>query len=58
LIVASFSVPVPVAAAATTIPGGDVSGTWAMGGSPYLIGGDITVRRADADDRGRRRGRL
>ena len=42
LVVASFSVPVLVSAS-TAIPGGDVSGTWTMDGSPYLIGGDITV---------------
>jgi len=30
-------------AAATTIPGGNVSGTWDAAGSPYLIDGDITV---------------
>jgi len=31
------------AEAATTIAGGDVSGTWTAAGSPYLIEGDITV---------------
>jgi PKD repeat protein len=30
-------------AAATTVPGGNVSGTWDASGSPYLIDGDITV---------------
>jgi hypothetical protein len=34
--------PAP-AAAATTIPAGDVSGTWTATNSPYLIDGDITV---------------
>ena len=29
--------------ASTTIPGGAVSGTWTLSGSPYLIDGDITV---------------
>ena len=29
--------------AATNISGGNVSGTWDIAGSPYLIGGDITV---------------
>ena len=42
LVVASFSVPLPVDAA-TTMVSGDVSGTWTVDGSPYLIGGDITV---------------
>ncbi|MBC8233343.1 carboxypeptidase regulatory-like domain-containing protein [bacterium] len=32
-----------VASAQTIIPGGDVSGTWDVLGSPYLIEGDITV---------------
>lgn len=27
----------------TIIPGGDVSGEWAMGGSPYMVQGNITV---------------
>ncbi len=27
----------------TTIPGGDVSGTWLLSGSPYLIEGEITI---------------
>ena len=27
----------------TTIPGGDVSGTWLQSGSPYLIEGEITI---------------
>jgi hypothetical protein len=27
----------------TTIPGGDISGTWLQSGSPYLIEGDITI---------------
>ncbi|MBC8328153.1 MAG: hypothetical protein H8E31_05330 [Planctomycetes bacterium] len=31
------------APAQTTVPGGDVSGTWPLGGSPYLIDGDIAV---------------
>jgi len=34
--------PAPVAAS-TTVPGGDVSGTWTASGSPYLIEGDLTV---------------
>ncbi len=29
--------------AQTTIPGGDVSGTWEISGSPYLIEGEITI---------------
>lgn len=29
--------------AQTTVPGGDVSGTWYLAGSPYLIEGDITI---------------
>jgi parallel beta-helix repeat protein len=29
--------------AATTVPGGDVSGNWGAAGSPYLIEGDIRV---------------
>lgn len=33
----------PAAAASTTIPGGDVAGTWDLAGSPYLIEGDLTV---------------
>ncbi|MEJ2737055.1 MAG: hypothetical protein P8189_26410, partial [Anaerolineae bacterium] len=37
-----FALPAPVAAA-TTIPAGDVSGTWTAANSPYLIDGDITV---------------
>ncbi|UCC52731.1 MAG: hypothetical protein JSV68_01950, partial [Anaerolineaceae bacterium] len=37
-----FSVAKPVLAA-TSIPGGEVSGTWTLAGSPYLIDGDIIV---------------
>ncbi|MEJ2600854.1 MAG: PKD domain-containing protein [Anaerolineales bacterium] len=43
----SLALTMPVLAAplsaATTIPGGNVSGTWDVSGSPYLIDGDITV---------------
>jgi len=31
------------AIAATTVPGGNVSGTWTAAGSPYLVQGDIAV---------------
>ena len=41
-LVTLLSLAVPVAAA-TTISGGDVSGTWTAAGSPYRINGDITV---------------
>jgi len=47
VLILSLSLTVPALAAplqaATTIPGGDVSGTWGVSGSPYLIDGDITV---------------
>ncbi|MFN2155725.1 MAG: hypothetical protein ACK2UX_10855, partial [Anaerolineae bacterium] len=42
LIFALFSVPLPVAAA-VTIAGGEVYGTWTAADSPYLIDGDIVV---------------
>ena len=29
--------------AQTTVPAGNVSGTWNLAGSPYLIQGDITI---------------
>ena len=29
--------------ASTTVPGGEVSGTWDQDGSPYLVEGDITI---------------
>jgi parallel beta-helix repeat protein len=35
-------------AAQTTVPGGDVSGTWEAVGSPYLIEGEITVQSSDS----------
>jgi len=39
-----FSIFIPHAIhAATTVPGGNVSGTWGITDSPYLIEGDITV---------------
>ncbi len=37
-----FSIANPVLAA-TSVPGGEVSGTWTLANSPYLIDGDITV---------------
>ena len=37
-----FSVANPVLAA-SSVPGGEVSGTWTLAGSPYLIDGDIIV---------------
>jgi hypothetical protein len=47
VVVLSLALSVPVSAeslsAATTIAAGDVSGTWDVAGSPYLIDGDITV---------------
>ena len=47
VIILSLALTVPAMAAplaaATTIPGGNVSGTWDAAGSPYLIDGDITV---------------
>ena len=47
VMILSLALAVPALAAplsaATTIPGGDVSGIWDMTGSPYLIDGDITV---------------
>jgi parallel beta-helix repeat protein len=47
VLILSLASAVPVLAAplsaATTIPGGNVSGTWDASGSPYLIDGDITV---------------
>jgi PKD repeat protein len=47
IMILSLGLTVPVLAAplaaATTIPSGDVSGTWDVTGSPYLIDGDITV---------------
>ena len=47
VLILSLTLTVPVLAApltaATTVPGGDVSGTWDASGSPYLIEGDITV---------------
>ncbi len=47
-IILSLVMAVPVAAAApaatgTSVAGGDVSGTWDVAGSPYLINGNITV---------------
>ena len=48
VLILSLALTVPVLAAplsaATTIPGGNVSGTWDASGSPYLIEGDITVQ--------------
>ncbi|TKJ36563.1 hypothetical protein CEE37_14885, partial [candidate division LCP-89 bacterium B3_LCP] len=35
---------ISIASAETIIPGGDVSGTWDISGSPYLIMGDITIQ--------------
>jgi len=32
-----------VLSAQTTIPGGNVSGTWTVVGSPYLVQGNITI---------------
>ena len=32
-----------VSSASTSIPAGNISGTWTLGGSPYLIQGDVTV---------------
>ena len=47
VLILSLALMVPVLAAplsaATTIPGGNVSGIWDAAGSPYLIEGDITV---------------
>ena len=47
VMILSLAVTVPVLAAplaiGTTIAGGDVSGTWDIAGSPYLINGNITV---------------
>ena len=42
LVALLFSIATP-AAAATTVAGGEVSGTWTAAGSPYLVDGDITV---------------
>lgn len=36
------------AIAQTTIPGGNVSGTWEASGSPYLIEGEITIPSGDS----------
>jgi len=36
------------ASAQTTIPGGNVSGTWEASGSPYLIEGEITIPSGDS----------
>jgi hypothetical protein len=41
-IVVTLSIATPVAAS-TGVPDGDVSGTWALAGSPYLIQGDVAV---------------
>ena len=41
-VLVTLSSPAPVAAS-TGVSGGDVSGTWTVSGSPYLIQGDITV---------------
>ncbi|MGD8403219.1 MAG: PKD domain-containing protein [Anaerolineales bacterium] len=47
VMILSLALTVPALAAplatATTVPGGNVSGTWDASGSPYLIDGDITV---------------
>ncbi len=47
VLILSLALAVPALAApqlaASTIPGGNVSGTWDVAGSPYLIDGDITV---------------
>jgi len=47
VLILSLALTVPALAApltsATTVPGGNVSGTWDAAGSPYLIEGDITV---------------
>ena len=42
-LIIAFVFSMTVMMAQTTIPGGDVSGTWTEAGSPYLIEGDITV---------------
>jgi hypothetical protein len=47
VVILSLALSVPAFAeslsSATTVAGGDVSGTWEVAGSPYLIDGDITV---------------
>jgi PKD repeat protein len=47
VLILSLALAVPALAApltaATTVPGGNVSGTWDMAGSPYLVNGNITV---------------
>ncbi len=47
VLILSLVLTVPVLAApnvsATTVPGGNISGTWDASGSPYLIDGDITI---------------
>ena len=39
----SFIALTIISNAQTVIPPGDVSGTWAVGGSPYEIQGEITI---------------
>ena len=38
---------VSLAQADTTVPGGNVSGTWDVDGSPYWVTGDITIQEGD-----------
>jgi hypothetical protein len=49
LVLSLLALPAPVAAA-TTVPGGDVSGTWTASGSPYLVEGDLTVPSGEGGD--------
>jgi hypothetical protein len=47
-VVTSLVAAVPPAEGQTTVPGGDVFGTWGVAGSPYLVEGDITVPAGQA----------
>ncbi|TKJ37940.1 hypothetical protein CEE37_13325 [candidate division LCP-89 bacterium B3_LCP] len=42
-----FLLAISVASGSTIIPGGDVSGTWNLAGSPYIIEGDISIQSGD-----------
>ena len=41
--VAAFAISTNLATS-TSVPAGNVSGTWTKTGSPYLVGGDITLQ--------------